>query len=128
MSFFQVASPDRCRETVWIAIRLLDYFVHIVEAERGQNGAKDFFLGNLHVVLHSPEDCRLNEKPLAAVDRDLVSARDQLGAFLLPCLYVAENGSHLLLADDCAHAGFGIERIGWLHLLCASYKFLQEFV
>ncbi len=128
MRLLYVARPDGRRQTIRIVVRLLDDLVDIVEAERRQHRTEDFFLSDLHVILHATENRGLNKESLAAVHADAISTRNQLRAFLLACLDVAEHGLHLLLADDCAQARFRIERIGGLHLLGASDQLFEEFV
>src|SRR5580700_2907618 len=128
MRLLEVSCPDSGSKTVWIRVRLRDCLINVVERQRCKHRAENFFLRDLHVVGNVAKNSWLDEKTFAAVNRHAIAASDQLCAFFLTSLDVSENAIHLLLADNCAHAGLRVERIGRLHFPGTSDKLFQKFV
>src|SRR5882757_8949541 len=56
-----VLGPDRGGQAVHIFVGALDDFAEVRELENGHDRAEDFFLGDLHVVLHVRENGGLDE-------------------------------------------------------------------
>src|SRR5260370_36762973 len=69
MRLLNVICPNGGRQTVNVFIGEVCDFVNVVEAQRSQDRTKDFFLSDLHVVLHSAKNGGLAEIAVFAVDR-----------------------------------------------------------
>src|SRR5437879_13415813 len=68
MSFLDVARPDGGGQAVWIVIGALDDLIDVVKCEDRQDGPKDLFLRDLHVVLHVAENRGFDKESLASID------------------------------------------------------------
>ncbi|MNT40465.1 hypothetical protein D3C72_1767810 [compost metagenome] len=69
MRLADVLSPDVGRQAVFGIVGQLQGFGFILERNQAHHRAKDFFLGNAHLVVHISEHCRLDELPAAQVRR-----------------------------------------------------------
>ncbi len=105
MGFLQVIGPDRSGQAINIFVGKLCHLVNIVKRKRGQHGTKNFFLGNLHVVVHAAEDRRLNKVTVVAIDLRAFAAGQQLCAFAFAGFDVAQHRLHLLSRSPRRRAG-----------------------
>src|SRR5712691_388672 len=126
--FSNVARPDGCGEPILRFIRETDGLVHFAKLDCREHRAEDFLAGDGHVVADTIEDRGLNKTAFPIAEGGAFAAGNQLGTLSLPLLDVAEHGVHLPLADQCAEAGLGIERVAGLDFIEAVYKLVHEIV
>ena len=79
LSLGDVLGPDCGGQAVHRFVGALDDFVDVLELQDGHYRAEDFFLRDLHVVLHIGENGRLDEISFVAY---AISAGDEFRLFL----------------------------------------------
>src|SRR5580704_10436361 len=79
-----------------------------------------------HIIVHVVEYGRLNEAALPIADGCASASRDEFGALGFPLFDIAQNGLHLLLADEGAEARYGVHGIDRLHFLDPIDEFFHE--
>src|SRR6202166_3197676 len=94
VSFGDVVGPNRGGQAVERFVGALNDFTDILEAKDGHDRAENFFLRDLHVVVHIGEHRGLNEKSLVA---DTIAARHQFGFLLLAGIDIAHHLGELFL-------------------------------
>ncbi len=81
VSLFDIAGPYARCQTIHRAVSPADYFVHVLERNHAHHRAKNFFPGDLHVVVNVCEHSRLDE---VATISDPLAAACKRGALGFP--------------------------------------------
>ena len=102
-----------------------DYFIDTLKGNHAHDGAEDFFLGDLHVVLNVGEDGGRDE--IASVT-DAIASADKLCAFLAAGIDVAHDLVELGLIDLRTLLRLGIEGIADGAIAGAGSALCDEFV
>src|SRR5579859_3172296 len=99
-----VARVDRRREPIRHAVGDLNRLIEAVDGDEAEHRAKDFLLGNAHLLIHVSEDRRLKEPAIGVAGSvQRLAAGFQLCALILADLDVPFRSGHLLLVDLRPH-------------------------
>ncbi|MNF49447.1 hypothetical protein D3C84_307180 [compost metagenome] len=130
MRLADVLGPDVGRQAILGVVGQLQGFGLILEWNQAHHRAKDFFLGNAHLVVHIGEHRRLDELALGEVRRQvgrtLQAASEEGGALFDTDLDVAGDLVVMGLGDHRADLGFRILRVANDQAFGASGKFGDE--
>ena len=106
-----IARPEIGLQAVDRVVRQPHGLRFILETDGDNDGAEDFFLGDLHAVGDLLEDGGF-DIGAAGVLACLVAAGCHFGTLGAASLDVTQHAVHLVMVDDSTHGGGGIERIG----------------
>lgn len=113
------------RQTVRRRVTNANSLLFGLELLNGADGAEDFFLHDLHVLIDVGEDGGLNEVAFRTV---AAASNLQLGTLLLAMVDVRHDAIILQLRDLRTLEGLGVEGVANLVLLGAGLEALNEVV
>ncbi len=127
MRLADVAGPHPGGEPVDRGVGQRDRFLRVVERDDHQDRAEDLLRATVIELSTPVEHRRLHEVALA-VDVGGGAAGRDLGALLAARLDVSEDAVALLLGNQRAEPGLGVERIAGLQALGAGDELLEQLV
>src|SRR6266702_321843 len=122
-----VLGVERGRESVLYVVGDLDAVFKRIARDAGDDGAKDFLLGDAHLGSYVGEDGGLDEESVGEIATfDAMATGGEMRSFVLAYIDVAENGFHLLLADDRTDLDVFIQSVTEAKLFGAGHELIDE--
>jgi len=121
----QVLRMNAGGKTVERLMSLLENILNVFEFGNSNDGSENLFLHNLHLLIDTGEDCGLNEITFFAMT---FAAEFDFSTLVLSGLDVIHDSCELEFRDLWTLDCLGFEWVTDNVLLCASSKFLHEFV
>ncbi|MNH18620.1 hypothetical protein D3C79_783300 [compost metagenome] len=132
MCLADVLGPDVGGQAVFGVIGQAQRFGFVLELDQAHHRAKDFFLGDAHLVVDVGKYGRLDELAFGQVSRQigraLQATGEQAGAFLDADLDVAGDLVVVRLGDHRADLGFRVGRVADNQAFGAGGEFGDELV